>query len=157
MEAHTKLLVLQPDSTEPQSRTEQSQQECETELQKLAERKRSDELKSKLRRFLLERPRNYAAAAKHLNISRSTVLRLIAESQEEFDDLESAFLDELEEKCILATQGRVVDENFRFVEALKVLERLRPERWSAKASAKKQKPTVATLSKETMQLLREAK
>lgn len=154
MEVHTKLLVLQPDSMGSLSRTEPSPQECETELQSLDEQRKSNASKDKLKRYLVEHPRNFSGAARQLNISRSSVLRLIAEHQEEFDDLEAGYLDELEEKVILATQGRGIDEDFSFNEALKVLERLRPERWASGAKKKAKVAAGGGLSKEMMEMIR---
>ena len=155
MEAHTKLLVLHADSTESLSRTEPSLPESETAVPRLLEQQRANDLKDRLKRYLLEHPRNFSGAGRQLNISRGSVLRIVSENQEEFDDLEAGYLDELEEQVILATQGRSPSEDFSFNEALKVLERLRPEKWSV-SSRKKGRPSGAggAISKDMMEMIR---
>lgn len=145
----TRLSVSSPIQTADPLRIDENLSTSETELQSLSEQRVLNDLTEKLKRCLSEHPRNYSLAAKKLNIDRRMVVKLVAEFEGELED---EYLDQIEENVIRTIKGlEVTDQNFRFNDSLKVLERLRADRWSNKKAAKKK--TIAVPS-EAWKMLR---
>lgn len=111
------------------------------------------ELKLRLRDFLRRRPGNLSAAGREFGLPRSKVEEIVRENQGEFEDVENEYLDNLEEKIFLSALGNPPDEDFSFNEAMKILERKRPERWAGKPKAKDKKP--AALGKDAEAILKQ--
>ena len=79
-----------------------------------------------------EHPGNYYGAAKFLGWTRNYVQMMVAEFQDEFQELEEGHLDQLEEYVHLYALGRSLPEdvkNFSYTSALQLLERKRPATW----------------------------
>ena len=94
-------------------------------------------LKIKLKEFLALRPGNLSAAAKEFNVSRSKIASIMEEFQEEFDEIDEAFLDDLEEQVINFARGRSESLSLKFNEALKILQARRGSRWGKRSDTKK--------------------
>ncbi len=95
-------------------------------------------LKLRLKDFLKEHPNNYSAAGRELNLPRSVIVRMVEEDLEMFQDIDEEFFDDLEEKVVLFVSGKRFngDDLFRLTDAMKVLEKRRPERWGKNAKLK---------------------
>lgn len=105
-------------------------------LQNIQERHKRLEIGGKDPRTLLEpmlayfreHPLNLGGMAKHLKISRREATALASNFADKVAEIEEDFLDEMEEKIILCGLGRAGE--FRIGDALTVLERRRPRKWS---------------------------
>ncbi len=98
------------------------------------------ELRLRLKDFLRRRPGNLSAAGREFGLPRAKVEEIVRESLVEFEDVGNEYLDNLEEKIFLSALGNPPDENFSFNEAMKILERKRPERWAGKPKPRDKKP-----------------
>lgn len=141
MDTPSRLSPLRLDILETPLSISELPSTSETEMRSLDEQRRISELKYKLKQYLKEHPRNFSGAAKFVNLDRQTVVRLSAEFERELED---EYLDDIEEKIVRIIRNLPLDspeaeKKFNFNESLKVLERLRPERWSNKRPSGKKK------------------
>jgi len=110
-------------------------------LENIREKHKKLEVGGKDPRFFLEpmleyyrqHPLNVGGLAKHLGVTRKEAVDLTRTFCDKVIEIEEDFLDEMEEKIILCGLGRAGE--FRIGDALTVLERRRPAKWSKTGSA----------------------
>lgn len=83
-------------------------------------------------KYLSEHPGNLSACAKHFEISREEVEKVLQRNPKDSENLKNGLLDRIEEMVYLAALGEYVPKHFNMGNALRILKEKRPKEWGGK-------------------------